>query len=485
MRKAAAALALLLVLASAAPAPAGTAQNRALAHALETRLAKANLRLDRYGIVVLTREERPAIVFARGHTQALMPASTAKILTAATALDLLAPGHVFRTRVTARGRVDGGVLHGDLVVHGSGDPNLSGRFHDDRPTYVLETFARAVAAAGIRRVAGSLVLDDGPFDRAYVHPTWTEGDRRRWYGAPVAGLAFNDSCADIVVRGGGREGAPASVVSPSTVGGWGLENKVKTVSTGRPTVGGIWIRGDSVLRVQGTIPKGQSYPFSHPVPDPLRFFAGAFLATLEREGVVVEQGARPARDAADRTPGALEIAQEESPLGTTLEVMNRRSQNFYASLVFKATGARLCGVGSWESGGRAVAEMLRRRGLDPEHETRIVDGSGLSAANRTTAATLARLLHTFDRDLLRGPVLYASLAVPGGDGTLSHRLRTRGLEERLHAKTGTLASRGVHALAGYVDGKDGEPGYTFAILLNGVPGGRELIDDLVVEMARR
>jgi PBP4 family serine-type D-alanyl-D-alanine carboxypeptidase len=165
--------------------------------------------------------------------------------------------------------------------------------------------------------------------------------------------------------------------------------------------------------------------------------------------------------------------------------MNQRSQNFYASLVFKATGARLAGEGSWETGQQAVSEMLRRRRLDPDSLTRIVDGSGLSTENRTTAATLARLLHAFDRDLLRGPLLYTSLARPGEEGTLKRRFRSHGLPERLHAKTGTLGNRGVHALAGYLDGQDGEPGYTFAILVNGVGSGRGLIDDLVVEMARR
>ena len=95
------------------------------------------------------------------------------------------------------------------------------------------------------------------------------------------------------------------------------------------------------------------------------------------------------------------------------------------------------------------------------------------------------MLHAFDRDLLRGPLLYTSLAQPGQDGTLRRRLKSHGLAGRLHAKTGTLGNRGVHALAGYIDGKDGEPGYTFAILVNGVGSGRGLINDLVIAMARR
>ncbi len=477
---------LLLVLAVGAPAAPARTTGSDLGQALGRRLDRAKLRDGRYGVAVLTRHVAPKVVFGRGHTRDLRPASVAKVLTAATALDLLGPAHEFTTTVTARGELTAdGILRGDLVVHGTGDPNLSGRFYDGRPTYVLERFAKEVRKAGIRRVTGALVLDDGPFGRSYFHPSWSERDRGRWYGAPVAGLAFNDGCADIVVKGAACTGGRATVVSPSTVGDWRLENKVKTVASGNPTVGGLWIRGNSTLRVQGTIAKGSEYPFSHPVPNPLRFFGGAFLQALDSSGVRVEGGTRAATDASDRRPGSMLLAGHRSPLGPTLRVMNRRSQNFYASLLFKATGATHEGWGTWTSGEHAVTEMLRRRGIDPEGETHIVDGSGLSGENRTTAATVVRLLHSFDQDLLRGPILYDSLAVPGQEGTMRRRLKSGDLPDRLHAKTGTLGRSGVHALAGYVDGKDGHPGYVFAILLDGVPGGRSLIDDLVREIAKR
>jgi D-alanyl-D-alanine carboxypeptidase/D-alanyl-D-alanine-endopeptidase (penicillin-binding protein 4) len=150
--------------------------------------------------------------------------------------------------------------------------------------------------------------------------------------------------------------------------------------------------------------------------------------------------------------------------------------------VFKACGAELEGEGSWASGGRAVAEMLRRRGLEDEGRTTIVDGSGLARSNRTTAATVALLLLRFQRDLLRGPLLHRSFAGPGEEGTLDDRLVTRHTRGRLRAKTGTLAQAGAHAIAGYLDGRAGEPGLCFAILVNKRTwkgDARDLIDDLV------
>jgi D-alanyl-D-alanine carboxypeptidase len=87
-------------------------------------------------------------------------------------------------------------------------------------------------------------------------------------------------------------------------------------------------------------------------------------------------------------------------------------------------------------------------------------------------------------DVLRGPILLDSLAVPGEDGTLDDRFLSADLKARLHAKTGTLGRSGVHALAGYLEGREGRPGYAFAILVRSGSGGRELIDALVNELAR-
>jgi D-alanyl-D-alanine carboxypeptidase/D-alanyl-D-alanine-endopeptidase (penicillin-binding protein 4) len=190
---------------------------------------------------------------------------------------------------------------------------------------------------------------------------------------------------------------------------------------------------------------------------------------------------RPARDAADRASGR-PLAVHGSSTVDSLRVMNRRSQNFYASQLFKAAGARLAGVGSWATGEAAVREALQRRGLDDGGRTRIVDGSGLAKENRTTAATLALLLAQVERDLLRGPVLHDSLAAPGEEGTLDDRLVTRHTRGRLRAKTGTLAQSGVHSLAGYLEGRGDEPGLCFAVLVNKRSwkgDARALIDDLV------
>ena len=459
-----------------------TAVRDTLAQRITARLQRAGLKPEQYGVVVLTRDPRPRVVFSTGATQPLVPASAAKLLTAASALDHLGPGHAFQTILTARGALRDGVLDGDLVLHGAGDPNLSGRFHDGDPMAIPAALAQQVFRAGIRRVTGALVLDDGPFDRAFVHPDWSAADRQRWYGAPVGGLTFNDGCIDVQVTAG-RSGTRPSLHLPATAGPWGVRNSVQTLTGAKAAVGGRWVEQGKTLEVYGRLkPRGRA-SFEVPVPDPGLFLGGALSRALDGAGVRVEGGVRRARDRRDREPGKA-VALHESELPPTLKVMNTNSQNLYASLLFKLAGAQVTGEATWESGGEAVRAMLDRRRIDDGGSTRMRDGSGLSAQTRVSAGVLAQVLSAFDQDPLRGPLLYDSLPVSGSTGTLTKRLRERDIAGRIHAKTGTLNDVRSRALAGYVDGRNGGRGLVFAILLNGPGASHAVIDDLVRELCQ-
>jgi D-alanyl-D-alanine carboxypeptidase/D-alanyl-D-alanine-endopeptidase (penicillin-binding protein 4) len=484
MRPIARVLATFLALSVFAPAlvPAkDAATSVSLASRLERRISRAKVRADRLGVCVVDLDDG-AVVFQQEADRSLVPASVSKLLTAAAALDLLGPGHRFETTVDARGELGAdGTLAGDLVVHGTGDPNLSRRGAGGDWTGPLDRLAEAVHAAGVRRVTGALVLDDGPFDRSFVHASWSAPDRATWVGAPVCGLTWNDGCISVLVSGGRAAGDPTSLETPAARGPWPLVNAVETAPVRNPEVGALWIESFSRLRVSGAIGPRQDVLIEVPATDPLAWFGSAFEAALGRKGVRVAQGARVASTPEDRRAGR-RLAGTDHGLPETLGVMNRRSQNLYAALLFKACGVAREGLGSWESGERAVSLAASRRGV--ETGVRIVDGSGLSRDNRLTARAVARLLRSFDEDLLRGPILRASLAAPGEDGTLERRLRDPSCRARVRAKTGTL--RGVTGLAGYVAGSGGSRGHAFAILLNGVPhdgDSRDLVDDLVREVA--
>lgn len=467
-------LSLLLTVLGAACPPTIEARDRTtapLADRIGRLVSAAGFKAGKLGVLVLSLDDG-ASLFEKDADLPLVPASTAKLATTAAALDLLGPGHVFATTLDARGTVSGvdGVLDGDLVLHGCGDPSLSKRDHEADPLWPLSALAAQAAARGIKSVTGALVLDDGGFDRKFLHPSWPASDLDDWYGAPVAGLTFNDSCVTVLVRGASNTGDAASVLVPSTSGPWPLVAAVSTSDVRQPTVGAMWVEDRRRLRVAGEIPPRQEATFDTPVPDPLALVGGAALEALSRAGITVAKGMRYAGDAGDRARGD-EVGRIENTLRLALSVMNKRSQNLYAETLFKASGVEVAGAGSWETGEKAVALTFARRGISMTG-LRVVDGSGLSKENRLSAGALARLLVSFDRDALRGPVLRESLATPGEEGTLAKRFRGVVGRERLRAKTGTLGQSRVFALAGTVDGKpaaDGTArrGYAFAIIING------------------
>ena len=476
---------LLGLLLAGSPAPAHARERgpaRPLAERLASRVGGTVGRSSRFGVCVIALDGGEAVC-AKNADAVLIPASVAKGATAVGALDLLGPGFAYETSLDVRGTVDAaGVLDGDLVIRGAGDPGISKRGHEDDPLWPWSGFARAVRAAGIVAVRGSLVVDDGAFDRTFVHPGWKTSDLDDWYGAPVAGLVTNDACITVLVRGGAAEDRPAAVLLPHGAGPWPVARAVTTGAARRTEVGGLWLDGRSRLRVAGEIGPGLEYAFDTPVPDPLAHAGSVALEALKAGGVSVARGVRIAATPADRAEGR-PLSVVRDPLPPLLRTMNRRSQNLYAELIFKRLGVEHEGVGSWESGEHALAAVFARRGVGRPGE-RVVDGSGLARANQLTAGTLARLLAQVDADPLRGPILRDSLAIPGEEGTLSKRLREADARARVRAKTGTLS--GVHSLVGFVDGVGGSRGFAFAIIVNGAPPGggdpKGFIDDVVREL---
>ena len=202
-----------------------------------------------------------------------------------------------------------------------------------------------------------------------------------------------------------------------------------------------------------------------------------FTAALERRGVGVVGLPRTGRAPAGVVPIAVDYSQA---LSRIVVAMNRKSDNFLAEMLLKELGAAIVGSGTSVAGAAVVRSVLRDAGV-PSTGVRIVDGSGLSLLDRTTAGALVALLQAVDDDPgIRGAFL-ASLPVSGVSGTLRDRLRQPVTRGKVLAKTGTTS--GASALAGYVKGR-----YAFAIVQNGSPvsywSARTAQDRFVTVLAR-
>jgi D-alanyl-D-alanine carboxypeptidase/D-alanyl-D-alanine-endopeptidase (penicillin-binding protein 4) len=402
-------------------------------------------------------------VYEHDADQLRILASNTKLLTTAAALVELGPGHAFETRVMTRGAVEGDVLAGDLAVFGGGDPNISGRFHDGDSYAVFRDFARALRGRGIARVAGDLFLVNGIFEEPRVHPDWPRDQLTTWYEAPVDALSFSDNCVLVRVRPARKSGVPALVETVPKLDYFAIRNTART-GDGRKHKLFVTREADrDTLVVSGFIGRGTGQvDVWVAVHDPAAYFAAALRGALAEEGIAVEGATRFAHGAPE---GVWElVATHQSDLGRTLEVTNKRSQNFYAESLAKFLAWKQSGHGSWPAAVETISRFLVSLGV-PADAFRLADGSGLSRGNVMTARAMTTLLgrmyfHDFGREYVR------SLPHSGEDGLKwERRLAQPPYRENVFAKTGTI--NGVSTLSGYVKATSGRV-YAFSILCNQV-----------------
>jgi D-alanyl-D-alanine carboxypeptidase/D-alanyl-D-alanine-endopeptidase (penicillin-binding protein 4) len=427
--------------------------------------------------------------FAREADTPLKPASVQKLFITAAALERFGPGFEYQTRV---------YTHGDeLWVVGAGDPaigdeRIAQRHKLDR-NHVFDEWAAALKARGVTTLS-RIVLDDGVFDRQTRHPDWPDDQADRWYQAPVGGLNVNDNCLDVevVVRNRKLElrlqpDLPSELIRSTLALGKRQAPLVK-----RPA-------DSDVFQLRGTIARSATLdPAS--CGDPTTFFGHALTQALERRGIQVRGGfvrrtadmPAPGASAPTTTPPSA-LATHTTALADVLWRCNTFSQNLFAECLMKSLaayepdgrrsgtpgsgdgarggtpgsgdGGRSGGTpGSWAGGEAVVRATLAKLGVDLSG-AELRDGSGLSHADRATAAQLTRLLIVMRRHRCADEFV-GSLAEPGEEGSMNHRYDDPALRGRLRGKTGTL--QGVHALAGYLTRPDGTV-LAFALLINGPP----------------
>jgi D-alanyl-D-alanine carboxypeptidase/D-alanyl-D-alanine-endopeptidase (penicillin-binding protein 4) len=426
------------------------------------------------------------VLYALNPTKLVMPASNMKVVTLAAAAERLGWDYTFETRLLAAGPVERGVLKGDLVIVGSGDPTINGRAGS--ATAVFEDWAARLHDAGITTIEGGVVADDRSFDAETLGAGWSWDYLVYGYAAPVTALQFNENVAEILVRPGPAVGAPASVSIREEGTGLSVVNDVTTSPAGeRPALELRRMAGSDRVDASGTIPLGSPETArTVAVDNPARFFAQAFRAVLVKSGIRVRDAGvaiRTLDTVPDLSSATVLVTRRSAPLSEIAKVLMKVSQNLYAETLIKTLGLQ-SGEGSIEAGDQVVHEVLDSWGVEPGSYL-LVDGSGLSRYNYLTADTLVRVLrHIYLDPRHRGPFIEALPAggVSGAEGgTLARRFVGTRAAGNVHAKTGSIAN--VRALSGFLQTTDGEP-LVFSIIANNFTQPQATVDattDLAVE----
>ena len=397
-------------------------------------------------------------------------ASNMKLFTTATALVYLGAGFEYKTEILYRGVISSdGKLDGDIIIKGSGDPNISGRFFDGKVTTIPAYWADTIKKHGIQVIAGDIIADDSIFDREFVHENWPKDQLSEWYCAPVSGLSFNDNCVDIILKPSSNPGGLTLVEVEPDTSYVKVNNKSKSTTLKskhfyslyrKPFTNQINIKGNYWSKAQ---PSKEWITIHNP---PL-YMATVFKEILEGKNVRVIGKARVIEETDFNASHRLQkLIITTSSLRQSITVANKRSQGFYAEQILKTLGATVKNEGSFSGGLDVIKDFLTKLGI-PEDQYQLDDGSGLSKKNKLTPETITKLLNYMYNHKNSG-IFLKSLPISGTDGTLKKRLKEEPYKSRVRAKTGYVY--GARTLSGYVKTLNEEI-IAFSILVNKIKGG--------------
>jgi D-alanyl-D-alanine carboxypeptidase/D-alanyl-D-alanine-endopeptidase (penicillin-binding protein 4) len=439
-----------------------------------------------YWGVVIQSLKNGEYLYCRNAHKNFIPASNMKLFTTAAALVKLGPEYRYCTKFYTNGSIDeNGVLQGDLIISGSGDPTITGRYYNGEITKPLDFWADSLKARNITSIAGNIIGDDNYFEEEIMGEGWAWDYQSDWYAAQISALSFNDNCINIYIVAGDTVGYPAKYQLVPETDYAQIVNKVSTVRNGlEKEIMFKRKRGTNLVEIEGAIaidsPPRRDW-FS--VENPTLFIITVFKQALENKGIQVSGIPQDIDDLEQYTyqnnHANLIFRYFSPPLWEIVEITNKVSQNLYTELLLRTIGAYFRDVGDAQHGIEVVKEFLQDIGIDTD-QFLMYDGSGLSRLNMITPTHVVKLLR-FMRKHAYGDYFYKSLPIAGVDGTLKNRMQQTAAQENVRAKTGYVGH--VRALSGYVTTVDNEE-LAFSIIANNysVPTSMaNLIQDLVCE----
>lgn len=477
-------------------APSAAHANAVLAKAIDAIAARPLLRHTLFGAEVYDLDAK-RVVYGYNADKFFKPASSTKTLTEGTALAVLGGDFRFTTPIYRTGPVDAsGMLHGDLILVASGDPNLSQRiqpngtlaFENEDHSYdgsadtkavpgdplaVLRELAKQIAAAGIKSVSGRVLVDTSIFP---------DGGAESGTGAYQSSIVVNDNLIDVIVTPGKNVGDPVTfTVSPQTPYATFASRAVTGAAHGDNTLDmhdETDDFGNHIVTLVGSVPVGDPPTlYAYRVTNPRRFAEVALTTALQDAGVKIAQ---PQKDATFEvasysggyTAGNLVAKHVSPPLREDVKITLKVSDNLHASLMMYVIGAYAAKAKTnvLRAGFAQERKTLQNAGLD---RTQATQSDGLGGRAYFTPAFEVSYLQ-WARKQKWFPDFYRGLPILGVDGTLYDIQTHAPSRGKVHAKTGTWGTGDLlngggmvtsKALVGYTTARNGHH-LIFALYLN-------------------
>lgn len=396
------------------------------------------------------------------------PASVAKLVTTAVALETFGPDYRFETKIEYTGKIDNGVLQGDLWIRGGGDPCLGSRQTGEQTNAFMNQWVEAVKAAGIQEINGSVYADASLFDDEPVSPYWLWEDMGNYYAPGIYGIAVFDNSFQLELKSGAVGTKPEIVSVKPDLPELTLENNLTAVNNDLDSAFFYGAPYQWDRRLFGTMPANRnSFVIKGDLPDPPAFLAVYFRNELLKKGILVRGKAVSTRLLKDKTKRSalqahLLCTTSSIPLAKMIRIIHEKSDNLYTEYLLRHLALTVSDKpASVRNGLQVVRDFWKNKGLDVS-ALFLSDACGLSPNNRISPDFLAGLLRYMATNSKYASVFKSSLPLAGREGSVIGFLRGTSLEGKLRMKSGSVQS--VTTYAGYYEQKG--KSYVFVLMVN-------------------
>ncbi len=413
----------------------------------------------------------------------LVPASSLKLITTLTGIQVLGADYTFQTELYYSGILgDDGVLEGDIIIKGGGDPTLGSSAFDGDLSFkaLLISIVNAIKNSGINCIHGNIVVDESIYDSYPIAPSWQWNDLGNYYASGAWGVNVNENQYFIHFSDRHTIGHRPRISSVfPKVPDLQLSNEITIDSAG--TGDQAYIFGgpyNNYKRVVGTIPQGKGrFTIKGSLPDPPKFFAYHIKKALDIENIQCSDISSIFLPYKKKKYKIKEY--NSAPLRDIVTKANEESNNLYTESILKMIGLTKRGQGSGQNGINIVKKHIKKYGANPKYLI-LHDGSGLSARNNISSYTMATFLSGISRaSSIDSIIQYIPQA--GINGTVRGMLRSSQAKGHVWLKSGSMES--IQSYSGYIQGKSGK-WMSYCVIVNGFSGKSSDIRSRLDKMIR-
>lgn len=416
--------------------------------------------------------------------QSLVPASTLKLITTATALDMYGPDYRFKTKLEYSGTISSdGTLHGDIYIIGSGDPTLGSENSNIPADQFISNCVNAIKNAGIKAIRGRIIADGSICDNEGISPYWTWEDLGNYYAAGAYGVNFADNRYRLILKSRESGTTPEIIGTEPVIPDLTFINNLasKNINSDSAYIYGAPFQNERTL--YGAIPQQrQKFVIKGDIPDPALFAAQTLHNAISNQCISIEKLPTTNRlmllnnEQITKSRKSLLVFSSDKLSDIILHI-NKVSDNFYTETLLRLIALHDYPSASAQKGINSIKKYWENKGICTDGLF-MYDGCGLSTVNRISARIMNNILAYMANNSQAAEAFINSIPFAGESGTVSNFLKNSDLKGKLRLKSGSIGN--VQCYAGYY--YSGTKKYTVTIMVNYYTCNRTQLRKMIEKM---